>query len=205
MHRLVIATRNPHKASEFAEILGDRYSVGDLTSSPEIPEPQETGKTLEENAIIKARNASRHLSDLVVADDSGLEVDALQGAPGIFSARYAGPKASDRENTEKLLNEITRAEGHSKRYPARFRCVLALAEDDRLLETFEGIAEGTIVCSPRGAAGFGYDPIFVPDGYEQTFAEMPAEVKNRISHRARAIAQLAEYLARRFTDAPRQF
>ena len=195
MHRLVIASRNPHKTREFAQILGDRYDVCDLIGSSEIPEVQETGKTFEENAIIKARNASKYLSDLVVADDSGLEVDALQGAPGIFSARYAGSKASDKENTEKLLSEIARAERRANRRSARFRCVLALAEKGGLLQTFEGAAGGTIVRSPRGAAGFGYDPIFVPDGYEQTFAEIQVEEKNRISHRAQAIAQLAEYLA----------
>ena len=195
MHRLVIASRNPHKTREFAQILGDRYDVCDLIGSSEIPEVQETGKTFEENAIIKARNASKYLSDLVVADDSGLEVDALQGAPGIFSARYAGSKASDKENTEKLLSEIARAERRANRRSARFRCVLALAEKGCLLQTFEGAAGGTIVRSPRGAAGFGYDPIFVPDGYEQTFAEIQVEEKNRISHRAQAIAQLAEYLA----------
>ena len=195
MHRLVIATRNPHKTREFAQILGDRYEVCDLIGSSEIPEVKETGKTFEENAIIKARNASKYLSDLVVADDSGLEVDALQGAPGIFSARYAGPQASDKENTEKLLAEIARAERRANRRSARFRCVLALAEKGGLLQTFEGAAGGTIVRSPRGAAGFGYDPIFVPDGYEQTFAEIQVEEKNRISHRAQAIAQLAEYLA----------
>jgi XTP/dITP diphosphohydrolase len=195
VHRLVIASRNPHKTREFAQILGDRYDVCDLIGSSEIPEVQETGKTFEENAIIKARNASKYLSDLVVADDSGLEVDALQGAPGIFSARYAGSKASDKENTEKLLSEIARAERRANRRSARFRCVLALAEKGGLLQTFEGAAGGTIVRSPRGAAGFGYDPIFVPDGYEQTFAEIQVEEKNRISHRAQAIAQLAEYLA----------
>ena len=194
MHRLVIATRNPHKTREFAQILGDRYQVCDLIGSSEIPEVKETGKTFEENAIIKARNASEYLSDLVVADDSGLEVDALQGAPGIFSARYAGPQASDKENTEKLLAEIARAE-RAIRVPARFRCALALADKGCQVQTFEGAIEGTIVRSPRGTGGFGYDPIFVPDGYEQTFAEISAEVKNRVSHRARALAQLAEYLA----------
>jgi XTP/dITP diphosphohydrolase len=195
VHRLVIATRNSHKARDFAQILGDPYEVRDLSGSPEIPEVKETGQTFKENAIIKAQNASKYFSDLVVADDSGLEVDALQGAPGIFSARYAGSKASDKENTGKLLAEIARAAGNSIQYPARFRCALALAEEGHLLQIFEGAIEGTIVRSPRGAAGFGYDPIFVPDGYEQTFAEMPGEVKNRVSHRARAIAQLAEYLA----------
>ena len=177
VHCLLIATRNSHKTREFAQILGDRYAVCDLIGSPEIAEVKETGKTLAENAIIKARNASEYLPNLVVADDSGLEVDALRGAPGIFSARYAGPNASDKENTEKLLAEIARVEGYNTRYCARFRCVLALAEKGHLLQTFEGVVEGTIVRRPRGTAGFGYDPIFVPDGFEQTFAEIPVEAK----------------------------
>ena len=202
MHCLLIATRNSHKTREFVQILGDRYSVCDLTSSPEIPEVKETGKTFAENAIIKARSASEYLPNLVVADDSGLEVDVLRGAPGLFSARYAGPKASDKENMEKLLTEIARAEANTSSYPARFRCVLALAEKGQLFQTFEGVVEGTIVRSPRGAAGFGYDPIFLPDGFKQTFAEIPAEAKNRVSHRARAIAQLAKYLAKRLNPLP---
>ena len=196
MHRLVLATRNAHKTREFAQILGDRYAVCDLTGLPEIPEVEETGKTLEENAVVKARSASEYLPSLVVADDSGLEVDALHGAPGIFSARYAGPQASDKENTEKLLNEIAHAEGNSTRYPARFRCVLAIAEKSHLLQTFEGVAEGTIVCSPRGTAGFGYDPIFVPVGFDRTYAQLTDAEKNKISHRARALEKMRAHLAK---------
>ncbi|MEP6685727.1 MAG: RdgB/HAM1 family non-canonical purine NTP pyrophosphatase [Verrucomicrobiota bacterium] len=195
VHSLLIATHNPHKTREFAQILGTRYAVRDLTTSPAIPEVEETGASFAENAIIKANHASNYSTDLVVADDSGLVVDALADAPGIFSARYAGPEASDEENRQKLLEEIARARDDDMRFTARFRCVLALSQDGKLLQTFEGVTEGTITRSPRGAAGFGYDPIFLPDGFEQTFAEIPPEVKNRISHRAQAIAQLAEYLA----------
>ena len=172
MHRLVIATRNPHKTREFAQILGDRYAVCDLIGSPEIPEVKETGKTFEENAIIKARNASEYLSDLVVADDSGLEVDALQGAPGIFSARYAGSGERQREYREVACRNFARRKTRI-RCPARFRCALALAEKGCLLQTFEGSIEGTVVRSPRGAAGFGYDPIFVPDIPERADALRP--------------------------------
>ncbi len=197
MHRLVIATRNPHKTREFAQILGDQYAVRDLTGSPETPDVEETGATFAENAIIKANHASKSSTGLVVADDSGLAVDALNGAPGIFSARYAGARASDEENRRKLLDEIVRRGLDDARLAACFRCVLALSKGGMLLQTFEGVVSGTIVRSPRGEAGFGYDPIFLPDGFERTFAEMPAEVKNRISHRARAIAKLAEYFADR--------
>ena len=195
VHRLLIATRNSHKTHEFAEILGHDFEVRDLTVATELPAIQETGATFAQNAIIKARDISKCFPGLVVGDDSGLEVDALRGEPGIFSARYAGAHASDNENTEKLLAEIARVEGKSTRYQARFRCVLALAQKGQLLQMFEGVVEGTITRGPRGAEGFGYDPIFLPDGFEQTFAEMPAAVKNRVSHRARAIAQLAEYIA----------
>ena len=197
VHRLLIATRNSHKTREFAEILGHDFEVRDLTGESELPGVKETGATFAQNAIIKARDISKYFPGLVVGDDSGLEVDVLHGEPGIFSARYAGAHASDNENTEKLLAEIAHSKGKSTRDQARFRCVLALAKKGQLLQTFEGVVEGTITRSPRGAGGFGYDPIFRPDGFEQTFAEMPAAVKNRVSHRARVIAQLAEYLAAR--------
>jgi XTP/dITP diphosphohydrolase len=149
-------------------------------------------ETFEENAILKAVAASqyrrvqdRHL--LVVADDSGLEVDALGGAPGIFSARYAGEDASDKENIVKLLSELARRNVPLDQRSARFRCVIALAHEGKLLGKFEGVVEGSIVDLPRGSRGFGYDPIFLPSGFDKTFGELPIELKNRISHRARAI------------------
>jgi XTP/dITP diphosphohydrolase len=189
---LIVATRNAHKTHEIQRILGAGFAVRDL-SAYEAPETAETGKTFEENAVLKATAASRQLSGLVVADDSGLEVDALGGAPGIYSARYAAPNATDKQNIDKLLEELARIERAKE--SARFRCVIALAREGKLLGAFEGVIEGMIVDPPRGTNGFGYDPIFVPQEFEQTFGELPAEVKNRISHRGRAIRLFADWLA----------
>ena len=189
---LLLATRNPHKTREFRELLGHDYGVIDLSSFLEIAIPEETGRTFEENAALKAIAASQ--GRLAVADDSGLEVDALGGAPGVYSARYAGENASDPENVEKLLRELSARHIATEKRSARFRCVIALARSEKLLDTFEGVVEGNIVDPPRGTAGFGYDPVFQPIGFEQTFAEMPPETKNNISHRAQAIAALREGL-----------
>jgi len=160
-------------------------------------EIEETGRTFRENAILKALAVSldRQLTNrrvIVVADDSGLEIDSLGGAPGIFSARYAGENATDEANINKLLRELSETRERS----ARFRCVIALARDGKLLGAFEGAVEGTIVDHPRGNRGFGYDPIFLPDGFERTFGEMAPPLKNQISHRAKAIAALHEFLRR---------
>ena len=188
MHQLLLATRNPHKTREFAEILGDGFEVRDLASAVELPVVEETGLTFEANATLKVVEASKHFQGLVVADDSGLEVDALDGAPGIYSARYAGEHASGAANVAKLLVELAACDPglHS----ARFRCSLALAQAGTLLGTFDGVIEGTIVDAPRGRGGFGYDPVFQPQGYDQTFGELSSIEKNRISHRARAIHSL---------------
>jgi XTP/dITP diphosphohydrolase len=196
MHQLLLATRNPHKIREFAEILGDGFDIRDLTGVANLPAVAETGLTFEANAILKAMEASRHFHELVVADDSGLEVDILQGAPGIHSARYAGEHATDEANVSKLLAELARH--HPFPHSARFRCSLALAQGGRILETFDGVVEGTIVGTPRGRAGFGYDPVFQPLGFEQTFAELSAVEKNGISHRARAIRLLRAALLAKF-------
>jgi XTP/dITP diphosphohydrolase len=194
VHRLLIATRNPHKTREFAEILGKEFQVCDFSSVPDAREVEETGATFAENAILKALDASpdRHL--LVAADDSGLEVDALDGAPGIYSARYAGQDATDKQNVDKLLGELARRNVPTRKLTARFRCVIALARAGKLLNTFEGVVEGVIIDLPRGEYGFGYDPIFVPKGFDRTFAELPAEAKNKISHRAQAAHKLAHHL-----------
>jgi XTP/dITP diphosphohydrolase len=191
---LLLATRNAYKTREFAQILGDTFRVSDLAEYPEIPKLIESGKTFEENAILKALAASQDRHLLVMADDSGLEVDALGGAPGIYSARYAGEKATDQQNIDKLLRELARQDLTTSLRAARFRCVIALARDGKLLRTFEGCTEGTIVDPPRGRKGFGYDPIFRPDGFEPTFAELPSEIKNQISHRALAVFKLVDYL-----------
>ena len=192
MIRLLLATRNAHKTREFAEILGEDFEITDLCGATDVPEIEETGSTFAENAILKAVGASQDRQGLVVADDSGLEVDALDGAPGIYSARYAGETATDQTNVEKLLRQLVR-QPEAKR-TARFRCVIALARHGELLGTFEGIAEGTIVDPPRGRDGFGYDPVFLPTGFDRTFAELPAKTKNEVSHRARAARKLVAYL-----------
>jgi XTP/dITP diphosphohydrolase len=193
--QLIVATRNAHKTREIQGILGAAFTVSDLSAHPEILDTRETGKSYEENAILKAVGASRHLPGLIVADDSGLEVNALGGAPGIFSARYAGENATDQQNIKRLLGELARTGAGERTRSARFRCVIALARRGELLGRFEGIVEGKIVERARGLHGFGYDPIFVPHGFEETFAELPAEVKNAISHRAKAIRLLAAKLA----------
>lgn len=192
---LLLATRNAHKTREIQQILGPSFAVSDLSGHPQIADIRETGKSYEENAMLKAVGASRNLQGLIVADDSGLEVDAIGGAPGIFSARYAGENATDKENIEKLLGELVRTGVEETKRAGRFRCVIALARQGELLGTFEGIVEGAIVEPPRGLNGFGYDPIFVPRGFEETFAELPPEMKNTISHRARAIRGLTAGLA----------
>ena len=193
--KLLVATRNSHKTRELRELLGSEFELEDLTSHPEIPETSETGTTFEENATIKALAVSKCCSALVMADDSGLEVEALHGDPGVYSARYAGPKVSDEQNVEKLLHELRGRDPNGKMRAARFRCFIVLAQNGTVIRAVEGIVEGTIVDSRRGTGGFGYDPIFQPAGYAETFAELGTATKNRISHRARAVQALAETLA----------
>jgi len=187
---LLLATRNQHKTREFGQLLGPNFTLRDLTSERDLPEILETGPTFEENAVIKAIAISKIFPDeIVIADDSGLEVKSLEGAPGIFSARYAGKNGSDRRNVEKLLCELEGAPERS----ARFRCVIALAKDGELITTVAGEVAGRITKSPRGENGFGYDPIFIPEGFEATFAQLSSETKNAISHRAKAVAGLVRY------------
>jgi XTP/dITP diphosphohydrolase len=188
VQHLSVATRNAHKTREIQRILGADFAVSDLSAYPQTPETVESGKTFEENAVLKATAAARQLPGLVVADDSGLEVDALGGAPGIYSARYAGQNATDRQNIDKLLAELARIE-RAKR-SARFRCVIALAREGKLLGTFEGVVEGVVVDSPRGTSGFGYDPLFMPNGFGKTFGQLSPTEKDRVSHRARALEKL---------------
>ncbi len=191
---LLIATHNAHKTREIQRMLGAKFAVRDLSEHPDISKPLENGKTFEENATLKAIAASRELPSLVIADDSGLEVDALGGAPGIYSARYAGGNATDKANIDKLLRELARKNVPTDRRNARFRCVIAAARNGTLLRTFEGVVEGTIVDLPRGSHGFGYDPVFQPKGSDQTFGEMASQLKNKISHRAKAMVALREAL-----------
>jgi XTP/dITP diphosphohydrolase len=188
---LLLATRNAHKTREIQEILGTDFAVHDLRTCPEISDTDESGASFEENATLKAVTVSKTLPGFVAADDSGLEVDALGGAPGIYSARYAGVKAKEEEKIDKLLRELARVGASDDARRARFRCVVALARNGNLVGTFEGIVEGTIADEPRGNRGFGYDPIFIPKAFKETFGELPVEVKNTISHRAKAIHRLA--------------
>jgi XTP/dITP diphosphohydrolase len=196
MRRLLIATKNAHKTIEFAALLGPGWAVTDLNAHPEIPAPDETGETFAENAAIKAVAASQLFPGLVLADDSGLEVDALNGAPGVRSARYAGEKATDADNRAKLLHALDGVRG--KERSARFRCALALAESGLVVAAHDGTVEGTIINAERGEGGFGYDALFVPEGYCETFGQLPAEVKNQLSHRARAFAQALAFIRRQY-------
>ena len=190
--KVVFATNNMNKLSEVKKILGSNFevmSLSDINCHDDIPEK---GQTLKDNAIIKAQWIYDKYHVNCFADDTGLEVDALGGAPGVYSARYAGGEGHDSEaNMKKLLSELE----HTENRKARFRTVMALIIDGKVT-TFDGIVNGSITKAKRGGEGFGYDPIFKPDGYEQTFAELGLDIKNRISHRARAIAKLADYLQR---------
>ena len=159
----------------------------DATEIPELPEIEETGTTFEANARLKAEGISMHLSGLVLADDSGLEVDALGGEPGIYSARYAGPGCTDLQNTELVLEKMKSFSAEQR--SARFRCVLAVARDGKTIATFDGSVEGRLTTQITGEGGFGYDPIFIPEGYEKSFGELPSELKNSMSHRGRALEQ----------------
>ena len=191
MTRLLISTRNAHKIAEIRDILGPTFEVFDLSIIPDMPEVEETGATFEENAALKAVAASHLFDDWVIADDSGLEVDALDGAPGVYSARYSGSGATDASNRALLLERLDAVRGKSR--SARFRCVLSLAKSGTVRASFQGTVEGTIINSEKGSLGFGYDPLFVPEGHCETFAQLGAEVKNTLSHRARALADLKQW------------
>lgn len=198
MPRLLIATHNNHKTQEFRALLGASWQVEDLTAHPQLPVPEENGLTFEENATLKALAASAALGPavLVLADDSGLEVDALGGRPGIYSARYAGAGAGDNGNLRKVLDELAAAGIRGKARTARFRCVLVLARGGEKRAAFHGAVEGIMANKPKGSGGFGYDPAFIPEGHCETFGQLPEEVKNGLSHRARALAGLMEFLTR---------
>ena len=185
MDLIVLATRNEGKARELASLLhGLARRVESLRDHPEIELPSETGSTYRENALAKARAAHDALGVPALGDDSGLEVDALRGAPGLHSARFAGPGASDRANIERLLRALEGVPAAQR--TARFRCVLALVGARRGPIVVEGVCEGRILAEPRGGAGFGYDPVFVPEGESKAFAELMGDQKDLLSHRGRA-------------------
>ena len=190
---VTIATGNAHKAEEIARILPPQYEVHTLAEHPHLPEPPETGRTFAANAACKACGYSALIPGLVIADDSGLCVDILNGQPGVISARYAGTHGDDQGNNNKLLRELSVLPGQIP-FTARYVCSISLACEGEELANFIGTVEGTMTTTPRGTNGFGYDPMFVPEGYNCTMAELRPEVKDAISHRAKALSQLAAYL-----------
>ena len=188
MAYIVVATSNAHKVDEYRKLLADqKVELKSLLDYPGFPGVEESGSTFAENASIKALAACKYCDVPAFADDSGLEVEALDGRPGVFSSRYA---PTDQERIAKLLKELEGCENRK----ARFVCAIAIAINGEVIETFEGTVNGAITTAPRGEGGFGYDPVFRPDGYDQTFGELPQEVKNRISHRAAAYRKALEFV-----------
>lgn len=194
MRSLLLATRNPGKVREITSILADSgWSFSSLQAFPDVETPPETGATYAENAILKARFYALATGMCALADDSGLEVEAIAGAPGVYSARYAGANAPDADRRALLLAELAKTPDTNRR--ARFVAAVAVSDaHGSVLNVAEGICEGTIISSPRGSGGFGYDPLFVPNGFDETFAELAEDIKNRISHRALALLKTREYL-----------
>jgi XTP/dITP diphosphohydrolase len=187
---IVIASKNLHKIREVRSILGTLSNIDflSLLDFPSYHPPEETGNTFEENAILKANHAAKALNHWTIADDSGLVVPALNSSPGIYSARYAGPNATDKDNRKKLLNEMRKLTDDD-RY-AYFECIIALASPHEIKKTVRGICEGTVLTQEKGSNGFGYDPLFVKHQYSKTFAELEESIKNRISHRRKALDKI---------------
>ena len=192
MSHLVVATKNPGKLREIREILGSEVRLLSLADFPDVGDIVEDGRTFEANAIKKALSVALHTGRVSLADDSGLEVDALEGAPGVYSARFAGENATDEQNNNKLLR-LLEGTPDAKR-TARFRCVIAVGAPDGTGRTADGTADGRILRRPRGTAGFGYDPLFLASCIERTFAELPPIEKNRLSHRGSALRSILPLL-----------
>lgn len=192
---LCIATRNPHKVEEMAPALAPFWEVKCSADYPGLEEEiEETGDTFLANATLKAVTTSQRIPDYVLADDSGLEVDALDGAPGVFSARYGGIPSSTEKNNAKLLEELVKLNATTpEQRTARFRCVLVLVKEGELLASFDGACEGTIAPAPKGSSGFGYDPLFIPQGYKQTFGQLAEKTKANLSHRALALKKFVAW------------
>ncbi|OGV45033.1 MAG: non-canonical purine NTP pyrophosphatase, RdgB/HAM1 family [Lentisphaerae bacterium GWF2_44_16] len=191
MFQILAATKNKHKVEEYKELLaGKDVEISSLLEFPDCPDIEEDGSTFEENARKKALAASDSTEMPAFADDSGLEVAALNGEPGVKSARYAGKNASNEERIAKLLENMKGKEDRR----ARFVCVIAVANNGEIIETFRGEVSGKITEAPRGTNGFGYDPVFMPDGYDKTFGELSSEIKNKISHRAKAAREAIDYI-----------
>jgi len=187
---LYCGTSNPGKLREFRLALEDRFEVQPIAGVNKGEEPEETGDTFEKNAVIKALWYSARAAGPAFTDDSGLEVDALGGAPGVYSARYAGPAATDAENNRLVLERMRGVDART----ARFVCVIALAARGQLIHTFRGVVEGELAHEPRGANGFGYDPLFFYPPFECTFGEAPLAEKMKVSHRSRALAAMKQWL-----------
>ncbi len=187
---IVLATKNIHKIREFKEMLGKatKFDVLSLIDFPSYVPPEETGKTFQENAVLKAIHAAKALNKWTLADDSGLIVPALKGEPGVFSARYAGKNATDADNRKKLLSNMEHLEGQNR--IAYFECCLALASPEGLKKCVCATCEGEILKKERGGSGFGYDPLFKKHDYSKSFAELESSVKNQISHRRKALDKL---------------
>ena len=199
MPDLLFATNNPHKLREIREIAGSKFRILGLSDAGFDIEIPETGSTLEENAVQKARFIREKTGMNCFADDTGLEIEALGGRPGVYSARYAGAQCSFDDNINKVLEEM---KGIADRR-AKFRCVVCLILDGKE-HLFEGIVKGTILEERKGSGGFGYDPVFLPEGYPQTFAEMPYHLKNGISHRGRAVTKMMRFLEKEELGKKRQ-
>lgn len=187
---LVIGSRNVHKIREFRAILKPlvKFDLLSLIDFPQYVSPDETGSTFEENAILKAVHAASELQRWVIADDSGIVIPALNGAPGVYSRRYAGENATDKENRVKLLKEMRHLDDTCRQ--GYFECWIALASPQGLKKCVKGVSEGTITQEEKGSLGFGYDPIFIKHEYGKTFAELEEDIKNRISHRRKAIDKI---------------
>ena len=197
---LLVATNNAGKVRELSQLLlGAPLRLRLLNEFEGVEEAEETGTTFAENATLKALHYSAHAELLTLSDDSGLAVDALGGAPGVYSARYAGAHATYAERMARLLGEIEATGNEDRR--ARFVCVIAVADPlAGTVETFEGVCEGRIARAPRGTNGFGYDPLFIPDGHDRTFGELSEQIKHSLSHRARALAKAVRHLRMHYTD-----
>lgn len=192
--KIVLATRNENKVREVKQFLEPNgIEVVSLNEFPDFPEIEETGETFQDNAAKKATEACMFTGMTALADDSGLEVDSLNGLPGIYSARFAGENKSDEDNNNKLLELLEGLPEYQRK--ARFRCVMAVATTECFVYTTEGVCEGVIAEEPRGEGGFGYDPIFYLPEYEKTFAELDLETKNKISHRARALTGVLDIIS----------
>ncbi|MCH9612168.1 MAG: dITP/XTP pyrophosphatase [Chlamydiia bacterium] len=198
MNKLLIASHNLHKILEIKSMLKGRFELDiySLRDFPEYRAPEEGVESFEENAVAKAVNAARALGMFAIADDSGLIVPALGNRPGVTSARYAGEGATDKDNINKLIGEIEPLSVESR--SAYFECRFALASPDKLLKTAKGLCEGSLITTPRGGMGFGYDPIFIKYDYSKTLAELDEDTKNRISHRRKAFDKMIPHLEELF-------